>query len=118
MNIVKGRNFQADFVVKQNGSTTALVLNSSDTGNITFFTTGVNPERKLTKDLILTSADMGTFTLYLTPEETIMVETRVGFGEDNSPIISTYKASLDFTTVSQGYMSALINDIYITDIGV
>ena len=117
MNIIKGKPFQADFVVKANGSTTALVLDPKDTGTITFFTIGNNPETTLEKNLLLTNTEMGTFTLYLTSEETALFDTRIGFGEDSFPVIPTYKAALEFKTLSQGHMSALIDQVYIVDMG-
>ena len=62
LNIIKGKPFQADFVVKKNGSTLALVLDETDTGTFTLYTNSVNPTVVINaKNLILQDANNGKF---------------------------------------------------------
>jgi hypothetical protein len=118
MTIVKGKPFQADFVVKLNGSTNALPLNIADTGKITFYTNGVNPEKVLIDiSMIQQDASNGKFRLNLTAEQTAVFETKIGFAEDGYPVEPTYKALAEFNTVNQGYMMAEVSEIYIVDMG-
>lgn len=118
MTIIKGKPFQADFVVKMNGSTNTLPLNPADTGKISFYTIGVNPSKVLS-DVAMTQQDSanGTFRCNLTAEQTVVFETRLGFGEDGYPVMPTYKAFIEFQTVNQGYMQSEIEEIYVVDMG-
>lgn len=118
MTIIKGKPFQADFVVKLNGSTNALPLNIADTGKVSFYTAGVNPATILS-NIAMTQQDAanGTFRLVLTEGQTALFNTSIGFEEDGFPVAATYKALAEFQTVNQGYMLAEVENIYIVDMG-
>jgi len=119
MTIIKGKPFQADFVVKMNGSTNALPLSLGDTGKVSFYTSGVNPTTVLSNVVMAQQdASNGTFRVVLTEAQTALFNTSIGFEEDGFPVAATYKALAEFQTVNQGYMLAEVENIYIVDMGV
>ena len=121
MIITKNREFSCSFTIKASGTTLAIELDLTDTGTITFSTTGPDPE-VIIANKVLTLGDSesrlsGQMFLTLTPEETALLHFDNQFGEDGFPLVSTTKAILDINTIAEGKIYAMIPNIYINDTG-
>ena len=116
--IIAGKEYTADFVVKQNGASIGLVLDPTDTGKFSIVKNGVEPCYVLEDiPMVITDANNGKFTLTLTATETKLLTQKVGREEDGYPSMATYKGLAIFETVAQGTMTAYIERIYVVELG-
>lgn len=116
--IVKGREFIATFVVKEDGSTNSLELDPTDTATFTISTISNAPEVIINqKSLEASDPTNGEFTLTLTEEETSLLYSKKSGEEDMYISRASHKGFLEVETSAQGRMEAIIEDIYILDQG-
>lgn len=119
--IVKGREFQCMFTIKQPNSPDPVELIVGDVGTFTLSTYGVDPE------ILISNAELslgttednanGRVFLILTEDETADLPSDVEFGEDGFPLHPTCKGLIDITSASTGKIYASIPKIYVEDIG-
>lgn len=116
--VIKNKEYVAKFVLKENGTTTALELSASDTG--VFSISKIGKASELVIDSVameITDASNGEFTLTLTPEETALLDEEVALKEDGFPSFANYRGVAEFVTETQGKMLAVVDRIYCIDIG-
>jgi len=112
--IKAGQAFSTTFVLKEPGSTTAMVLDSGDTGTFSLYTSGADSCRVVTnKALSLTDAPNGEFTLSLSSSETEDLIGSIGGEEDGYPLFPNHFAELTFETDSEGTINASIPLVYV-----
>ena len=119
--IVRGRSYEAKFIIKASGSTTGVVLDpNTDTGTFTLSKNGAGSCLLLDKILMTITpegAPNGEFILNLTAEQTADLPYDIEFGEDYFPVVATCSAVLDISTVAEGQIFAQIPNVYVQDVG-
>ena len=116
LEIIKGLEYNADFTVVSDDGLTPQVLDPTDTATFSLSTKGHDSECVLSNvSMTLKDEDTGLFSLTLTPEQTALLNTEIGFAEDKYPTRSNYNGSLDFKLTS-GNRTASV-DMYVKDIG-
>ena len=117
--IIKGRPYEAKFIIKASGSLTGVDLDPLlDTGTFTLSSSGVNPCLLLSKiPMTITDAPNGEFTLTLTAEQTLDLPYDIEFGEDGYPVTASCSAVLDIDTQAEGKIFAQMPKIYVQNLG-
>ena len=116
--IVKGLDYTCSLVIKEDGSTTGLALDVTDTARIMISTAGEN-STTVVDWISMTQSDApnGKFTVTIPSSDTSLLVSKVGFAEDNYNTIGNYQAVFDTNTVAQGHKTYIIDDVYVKDIG-
>ena len=118
--IVKGREFDCAFVIKQPNSPLPVDLVVGDSGTFTISTYGPDPEIVMVLPLTLGTPEdnaNGKVFLEMRDDQTIKLESDVEFGEDGFPEHPTYKGLIDVTSAATGKIYAQVPKIYVVDIG-
>ena len=116
--MIKGLEYTFYLVIKQDGSTTGLSLDPSDTARAMISTCGNNSEVAIDwVTMTQFDAENGKFVGVFTAEETGSLESYTGFCEDRCPSMPGYQAVFDTTTVAQGNKVYVIDGAYVKDIG-
>ena len=116
--ITKGRAFECQFIIKKNGSTVAIELQTGDTGTFTLSKSGYDACTLLYSiPMTISDGPNGEFTLTLTEEQTGDLPYDVMFGEDGFPPRATCFAVLEIDSIEQGIIIVDLPQIYIRYIG-
>ena len=113
--IPKGQEFYCEFTVKEPGANVPMDL-SNAVGHFTLSTLGLDPCVVL-DGLPLDFPDPvnGIASIFLLPEQTENLVTKIGFAEDGYPPMPTYKASLNIVASEPVFVE--IPKIYVSDRG-
>lgn len=116
LEIIKGKDWTADFTVVSDNGLTAQVLDLSDTATISIATTGNNPSVVISNvSMTIQDKDNGRFTVTVPAAQTSLLSSSIGFKEDKYPTVANYVGILDFNLVS-GDRTATV-DLFVRDIG-
>jgi hypothetical protein len=113
--IVKGKDNEFFFTIKQNGSFLPMAIESSDTfvGKLILLEDDVTVA--LQKSLIVVDPLVGKIKLLITEAETARLITERGPKEDHYYLKATYRLLLECNTVNNGQFTARINRIYVSN---
>jgi hypothetical protein len=113
--IVKGKDNEFFFTIKQNGSFLPMVIESSDTfvGKLILLEDDVTVV--LQKNLTVEVAELGKVKLLITEAEAAQLVTERGPKEDHYYLKATYRLLLECNTVNNGQFTARINRIYVSN---
>lgn len=117
MIIVRGKEYNVKFIVKQAGASVPMVLDPLDTAEIYINKKDIDNTLLINKTLTQGDPDLGEFILELTPEETALLPFENKFAEDGSRWASTCRGHISTVTVESGNGEILIPDIYVADVG-
>ena len=116
--IVKNLDYTCSLVIKEDGATTGLPLELTDTARIMIASTGENSSKIIDWiDMTQSDAVNGKFSVTIPASSTNLLESKVGFAEDNYNTIGNYQAVFDTNTVAQGHKTYIIDDVYVKDVG-
>lgn len=117
--IIEGKPFNTAFIIKANGTTTAVELVGDETGEFVLSTIEDNPTKVLTKSLTVGDILNGEFLLSLSDTDTQGLSYEVGFKEDGAKFKATYRANLSFYNADGSVLAhAQIPQVYIISEGV
>ena len=120
--IVKGKPFNAIFVIKQPGSPLPIELDLATVSTFTMSTFALKPEViHMNIPLSLgTDEDRANGKMYfsMTAEQTDILPTDVAFGEDGFPLHPTLKALIEVNTSELGTIFASVPKIYVENMGI
>ncbi len=136
--ITRNRPYRLSVTIKEPGGLTAIPMDpDNDIVTMHFKEKKYNGKLILSKQLVAKEIDCpdpeegedplvppcyetGAWVLKLSAEETALFEAKEGFNEDGRPYLSGVRAqvSVDFTEHELEYADMLIEDIYVSDIGI
>jgi hypothetical protein len=117
LEIYTGREFSADFTVVSDDGVTGIVLDPSDSATLTISSNGYNPQVILNEvAMTIVDADNGLFNITLTPEQTELLDQKIGFEEDQYNTLSNYSGFIDFKLASGNRQAAI--DLYVKGVGI
>jgi hypothetical protein len=113
--IVKGKDNEFFFTIKQNGSFLPMIIKPSDTfvGKLILLEDDVTVV--LQKNLTVDVAELGRVKLLITEAEAAKLITERGPKEDHYYLKATYRLLLECNTVNNGQFTARINRIYVSN---
>lgn len=113
--LVKGKENEFYFTIKQNGSILPMVIEPTDTFVGSFILLEDDTTIVLEKDLVVVDPTVGKIKLVVTEEETANLISDRGPKEDYYYLKATYRLLLECSTVNNGQFTARINRIYVSN---
>jgi hypothetical protein len=113
--IVKGKDNEFFFTIKQNDSFLPMIIKPSDSfvGKLILLEDDVTVV--LQKNLIVVDPLVGKIKLLITEAETALLITERGPKEDHYYLKATYRLLLECNTINNGKFTARINRIYVSN---
>ena len=113
--LVKGKENELYITIKQNGLLDPMKITPTDTfrGKLIRLEDDVTVD--LEKHLEVVNAENGKIKLVVSKEETNNLINERGPKEDHYYLRATYKLLLECNTVNNGYFTARINNIYVSN---
>ncbi len=101
LEITSNRDFTVDFTVISSDGTTPELLDPTDTATIEIQTAGLGTTSVIPQlPIQIKDINNGLFTTTIDKSLTGLLDSDIGFAEDNYPTQGNYKALLTFTLVS------------------
>lgn len=112
--LVKGKENEFYFTIKQNGSLLPMIISPGDkfVGKLYLLE---DDTLALTKELVVVDSQAGKIKLVVSKEETNNLIADRGPKEDHYYIKATYRLMLECSTVNNGNFTARINRIYVSN---
>jgi hypothetical protein len=113
--LVKGKENEFYFTIKQNGSTLPMSIKPTDSFVGKFILLEDDTTVVLEKELVVVDPLNGKIKLVVTEEETANLISDRGPKEDHYYLKAVYKLLLECNTVNNGQFTARINRIYVSN---
>ena len=113
--LVKGKENEFYFTIKQNGSILPMVIEPTDSFVGKFILLEDDTTVVLEKELVVVDPAVGKIKLVVTEEETANLISDRGPKEDYYYLKATYRLLLECSTVNNGQFTARINRIYVSN---
>lgn len=112
--LVKGKENEFYFTIKQNGSLLPMTISVGDRfiGKLYLLE---DDSLALTKELVVVDPQLGKIKLVVSEEETNNLITDKGPKEDHYYLKATYRLMLECSTANNGNFTARINRIYVSN---
>lgn len=111
--VIKGEATNFVITIKENGTTTPLVLNVADTFAFSIVDKKTNVKYIDNKAMTTTSAPTGEVAGLITALESATFPIKQSASEDGYIARPNLRMVINGTTVSQGSMNAIIEDVYV-----
>lgn len=111
--IIQGKQLEFTIIVKENGTTMPLVLDPADTFTFSLVNKKTNEKYVDSKAMTITSALNGEVTGIISATESATLPLKRASAEDNFIPRPNIRMVVHGNTLTQGEMTAYIEDIYV-----
>jgi len=111
--VIKGKDTNFAITIKENGTTTPLVLDVSDTFTFSIVSKETSTKYIDNKAMTITNAPNGEVSGLITSAESATFPVKLSASEDGYISRPNLRLVINGVTVAQGSMNAIIEDVYV-----